>query len=413
MQLQYREKFHKNRFIYSILFLTICLYIPFPDKDALSIGALFMFVTIISISILQNRRIKITVHFLWMASFIIWTLLGALFAYNTEVAISDIVNVTLKLLFLTMLISVINDKKQVNILLKFLVSAGIILAIRILIQTPPDTWGSERIGIEVGINSNGLGFIFSYCSISSLYLAHELKRKKYYAAFALFVIFCLLTGSKTALLMIVVGSTLMLILYSKSILTSILITLFIPIFLFGIYITLMNVDIFYTVLGNRIEGFFSIFDSEGVVDASTDTRMSMINDAWSLFLQRPILGNGLENFRLLSVYDSYSHNNYMELLSNTGIIGTLIYYSLPVSLLITSILKRIRQRNKNYNLIIILLSIVIITDISSITYKKVITQIIVVLCFCYKQLLKKEHCNNSEVKSVQYSERRVNKEVYE
>ena len=44
------------------------------------------------------------------------------------------------------------------------------------------------------------------------------------------------------------------------------------------------------------------------------------------FLERPIFGWGLDAFTQLSPYETYSHNNFIEILVSSGIVGFLFYY---------------------------------------------------------------------------------------
>lgn len=82
-----------------------------------------------------------------------------------------------------------------------------------------------------------------------------------------------------------------------------------------------NSDFFY-----RFQSFNdSLFDKRSI-DLSTDNRLDMIYLALERFLQRPFFGYGIDSFRILTKYPSYSHNNFVEILHNFGLIGFLSYY---------------------------------------------------------------------------------------
>lgn len=57
------------------------------------------------------------------------------------------------------------------------------------------------------------------------------------------------------------------------------------------------------------------------------TRMGMYREGMKFFIENPLLGIGFNHYRLLSVYKTYSHSTYVEVLSTTGILGTVIYFS--------------------------------------------------------------------------------------
>lgn len=57
-------------------------------------------------------------------------------------------------------------------------------------------------------------------------------------------------------------------------------------------------------------------------------RTGMYLEGWELFKRNPMAGVGLGNFTAYSIYRTYSHSDYMEALSTTGIFGTLLYFSI-------------------------------------------------------------------------------------
>lgn len=74
------------------------------------------------------------------------------------------------------------------------------------------------------------------------------------------------------------------------------------------------------------------FSAMRTSDVSTDKRASMRRDTYRIFLEHPVLGTGLGTLPLVfpaydSLYDAkfvnHSHNDYLETLSDTGILGGL------------------------------------------------------------------------------------------
>ncbi|NUM88849.1 MAG: hypothetical protein HUU37_06575, partial [Bdellovibrionales bacterium] len=53
-----------------------------------------------------------------------------------------------------------------------------------------------------------------------------------------------------------------------------------------------------------------------------------------LWQQAPLFGNGLDAFRGLSGQGTYAHNNYVELLCDLGLLGTLLFYALHAQVLL-------------------------------------------------------------------------------
>jgi len=72
-------------------------------------------------------------------------------------------------------------------------------------------------------------------------------------------------------------------------------------------------------------------------------RENLVASALELWQKSPIIGHGAGQFLLLANYGLYSHNNYTELLANYGLIGLLLYYALPLALVVI-VFRRIHQR---------------------------------------------------------------------
>lgn len=68
---------------------------------------------------------------------------------------------------------------------------------------------------------------------------------------------------------------------------------------------------------------------ERLADAENEnSRIQMYLDAFNIVRENPIFGIGLDNFRVFSTSGKYSHSDYMEVMTNTGIIGFFLYFSI-------------------------------------------------------------------------------------
>lgn len=72
-------------------------------------------------------------------------------------------------------------------------------------------------------------------------------------------------------------------------------------------------------------------------ETGSDTREGMYDVAFALFKENPLIGIGFNNYRVVSVYKTYSHSTYAEALACTGLIGSLIYFLPFLSLLINNV----------------------------------------------------------------------------
>lgn len=109
------------------------------------------------------------------------------------------------------------------------------------------------------------------------------------------------------------------------------------------YWLLMNIESLYELAGNRIETMIHGFLGTGVVDASTTTRLGLIEKGLGWFQERPLTGHGAGGFTPLmaasypGLVAEYAHNNFVELLVNGGLIGFLLFYWIYAVVIITGL----------------------------------------------------------------------------
>lgn len=64
----------------------------------------------------------------------------------------------------------------------------------------------------------------------------------------------------------------------------------------------------------------------GEDETTYNGRIGMLKDAFSIWSAHPIFGIGYDQYKIYSGYGGYSHSTYAEVLSCTGVIGTLILF---------------------------------------------------------------------------------------
>lgn len=113
----------------------------------------------------------------------------------------------------------------------------------------------------------------------------------------------------------------------------------------------------------RLEGLVSGMSNHGDGDASTNERVALAKGGAQLFSEYPILGVGLNNFRVF--FGKYAHNNFIEVAVNTGIIGFFLFYAIYFHLLksVFQVRDKILKR-----LLISAIIIILINDFSTVSY---------------------------------------------
>ena len=76
---------------------------------------------------------------------------------------------------------------------------------------------------------------------------------------------------------------------------------------------------------DRMSNMVEAFTGTGG-DSSTIIRLALVDIGWDLFYQSPITGVGINNPSVYTFFvygkdNYYLHNNYIELLAGTGVIG--------------------------------------------------------------------------------------------
>lgn len=212
---------------------------------------------------------------------------------------------------------------------------------------------AETIYLGHGWNANALAM---QSVVSCFLILNYICQKKGNALFKVAVLpflffFILLTGSKTAFFLLFGSMMLASFLRSHKKLFTLTIIVF---FLLLLFFLIFHVPFLYEIIGERLEIMFNgltTFDIEAGTSsngsASDNIRMYMLVQGWMWFMESPILGHGIGNFQELfgeinGGKELYAHNNYMELMVDTGIVGTLLYYWLYVIIIWRSLKKHSR-----------------------------------------------------------------------
>lgn len=240
-----------------------------------------------------------------------------------------------------------------------------------------------RMGMISGINATEVASFFGILSIITFYFVFIEKNTKCYV-YIFQIVVTVLSGSKKGLILIFVPVILY---FFKIGLKSIRnFTIFVVVLLI-IVVAIFKVPLLYNVIGYRILDALNelgmvqdvILPESAIIDESTKKRVEMMETAWKMFSQKPILGWGWNAFAILAGYGYYCHNNYLEIMVSMGIVGFLIYYAMPMTLLAGSIMQT--DKNKRFLCISLIFSMLFL-DISSITiYDQVIVYFIYAFLF--------------------------------
>ena len=328
----------------------------------------------------------------WTVAFISICALSMLWAIKTSLVINAMKNMLVHSMLLIFLSITVSSEKRVQQVLKLIMLSVVINAIWLLLtnQGMFEVSGAQndvidRLGTEGKWNANTIGMMSAIAMLISLYFGIKTKKSIFrlmYIGIVLLMIFVtLLSGSRKALLMVLIEicGFLFVVFKGKRLRAIVLIFLIIS----ALYYMVMEMPFFYSIIGWRVDGFLASLTGVGRVDNSTQIRDAFAKDAFHVWLKYPIVGCGLDCYRSLNSikYGMYAHNNYVELLADLGIIGTGIFYSAYLY----CALKLMRMPRKNHLtwVLIIILLIMLVMDIGSVSYNSFLDKILIMTMFSY------------------------------
>ncbi|WP_225442842.1 O-antigen ligase family protein [Paenibacillus lycopersici] len=226
----------------------------------------------------------------------------------------------------------------------------------------------------------------------SFYYAFYLRKYIYYAACIFLILLSAFTASRKALVVLLLGLLYLLFMKNKS--KKIIRTFLLIVTVGTVVYFILQLPMFDTLM-LRMTEFFDFFSNDGGADNSTIERSNMISLGWDLFMKRPLTGYGYDSFRYFLAKDTgrytYSHNNFIEMLVNGGIIAFLSYYGMYVYCFI----KLFRISDTTSILLVTLLLAQLIGDFAVVSYYSKITYVFFAICFAYIRLNDKEKINKS------------------
>lgn len=360
-------------------------YIEFIPTTLISLS-LYGFVALSVVTIAIYKKPKFSEKYIWFVVFVGLCGFSCIYSVSRSASLTATFSMAKVLVFSFMMYNIVDCKERLE---KVLMTNSISTTFLILylIYTGELFVKDERLGNTLMGNANILATLLMFAAFSSVYfVSFSEKRlgKVIFAASFLLQLFALsLTGSRKFFILPLLLLCSMIVLNSPKRKNRHFIFKFIvAIIVFaGVFWLIFNVDFFYNYIGYRMETLFNFLRGEGEVDASTLVRQVLIDQAIALWKQSPIIGNGLDTFKIMSSYGVYSHNNYVELLCNLGIVGVVVYYSYFLYLIIK--ISKIKTRNSIKWYWFIIVVCMAIFDVGGVSYNIFQIHIMLVLVDLY------------------------------
>ena len=276
----------------------------------------------------------------WMMGVLIMSVISCVFASNVGNAINMIKSLVVIFVSFFMIRNYITDEKKVQDVINAYIIAILINMVYVITKIDMAVIGEERLGVDVieGWNANSIGLMAATAANLCIYMLMKSKMmfKCFYLVCISFLVYIFVyTGSRKAILLFLVCVIVMLFagnprrIVRNTILTFVILAV--------AYNLVMNVESIYNVLGVRLEGLFAGLSGEGEIDSSTLLRQEYIENGIMWIKENPITGYGIDGYRALNGpltgHYTYSHNNFIEVAINWGVLGFIYYYSIYLVIL--------------------------------------------------------------------------------
>lgn len=363
--------------ILGIYFIIILIFDLRPETTKMSNFFFMLFLASTLYLIFVQRKLNINYFFVWNYLFGVSLLMGILYAPNKDYALMVTTTYILLSAFFYLVYRVLDEKLNIDRAIKFLMVAGIFHSLHAFYHYGIDgilnsLMMGTRLGWEISA-PNSFGHYAATTAILILYYFMFTNKKRYLLLSVLPLIIMITSYSKKAFLVFVISILLLVIFkYRKHGLKLIVNIVIVLIILYSI-LQIPALSFLNARLNSMLFVVTNNTNTSEFVDGSDQIRSQLIKDGLKFFSESPIMGHGTGSYRFVMSQrygnEIASHNSFIELLVNNGLIGFLVYY-IPITILIISLFIYALKYNdhSSYLLFVLLLINSLIHGMSAITY---------------------------------------------
>lgn len=381
----------KAKLFYELAFVLnmVVIFAGYATAKVASVTAIILFAASCWVLFEKNRQ-KIIIPYvtLWYLVLIIYVGFSNIWAseFTGVSTVTLLVKYVIVLLSTTSVAIYVDDMKDLNKIVDlFILSTLIIIALE-LSATPLKSLGSGSLGRHFSYcNPNDITVWMDFAAAASFYRAYNNGKRGMYLVTLIMVIFCALSSSRKGFAASLVGPF-MIVLFSFRKRGYALRVILAIALVVGAVVLVMENDTLYNAIGFRFDKWY-VYKQGGKVDTSTQLREYYIECARSMFEESPILGKGIENYRLLmeNTYSSnagYAHNNYWQILSELGLVGFVLYYGMYVYMLCKLLKSCFARQNDEAILFVTLLLMMLMLEAGIVSISSKFSQLIIAIIYC-------------------------------
>lgn len=383
------ERIKINTVFKNISFILLCAYLAFSYLSYIpgvpqSIVTLMLygFVAVSVCTMIFSRKVKLNAHVKWYGVFIIACFFSALYSVSQSASVAMVVQLLKIWAFLFCFSNIVDTSPKMKAVFGVLSLSAEALYLY-LVRTDQLIVEDSRLGNDFIGNANTFSTLFMLGAFGSVYyiVFADKKITKIIAA-AIFVsqefALALAGGRKFFILPILLLAGQYVLQQGRGGRKHVIVRGLVAVALLVLVgYLVINVPLLYNAIGYRFEGFIDGVTGKGAYDASSEIRFNMVRDALGFWESRPLFGYGVDSFKSISIYGTYSHNNYAELLCDVGFIGAAIYYFYVVITLRES--RRIKSRGAKKTFWLLLLVCMLVFEYGAVSYSSMLSQLVLLM----------------------------------
>ncbi len=299
-------------------------------------GLLMLFASMLLWIGRRAERVVIPYNTVWYALFTAYSAMSSLWSsyLNADMA-SYFLRMVVIIAMITSISIYVDKPEDLERIIKLYIFSILVIVLMEFSSAPISEWSKGAMGSHFsGSNPNGVAFLAFGAELMAFYEFYSRNKKGYILLVVLFLVFIILSSSRKAMFASVAGPVMLVLfsVYKKNYFFNIITVLTLAALVIFFIMTDENA---YNAIGRRFASLVTFWfeDRDHDVDNSLYMRSYYIDLAQRMFSESPLFGKGMGNFAKIidNVYmldGVYSHNNFWQILSELGLVGFIIYYSL-------------------------------------------------------------------------------------
>lgn len=323
-------KLSKVTFVLFLFYLGIFQDIFFQIPNALLLFGVSMFVLLLLHKGMTTNNLTLVIPMptrVWIFFAFYSLFVGFFVAVNPSILVSSLMTYVQTLFLMIYIVDIsVQEKSNLFFIKTQAVYSTIYMILMLTIGT--EEFSRGRLSLSSGSNPNSDGLTLVLGIFCILLLLVESKKVTTLCFSFLIIVLkiytIILTGSRKSFILVLIMTALWLIIVFRKQLKLLPAKKRALLLFASIMIFLIGVNYMYPIFQESL--VHERLNSDGGASLVT-ARYNWASEAIRLFRDSPLVGVGFNHYRVLSSHGTYSHSTFLEIIANSGLIGTILYFS--------------------------------------------------------------------------------------